>query len=187
MTQRKFNWNPMEAQRHDFAGGDWSSGTTKGSIADSMGAAGLANPWLAAAGIVIKQWEAIQANKAAMEEARNKADHMRRQGEAVMRKARKQGEDVKDEERFKATEEAAELRKGGFTAGSESLSGGSGVSSVFEVNKRAAEALSSDILEEGRKQKAEYDRAAAETEKAARERIRGSLTGKIFDELGLHD
>jgi len=172
------------AKRSDIG---MAQGSSAGNIADAMGGAGLVNPYLMAAGIAIKQWEAIQANKAALEEARNKANHLRRQGQAVMRKAWKQGEDVKDEERFKTVEEAAQVRKGGFTAGSESLSGGTGVSSVFAANKKAAEALSNDILDEGRKQKREYDRAADETERAARERIRSTFMGRVTDELGVYD
>jgi len=167
--------NPLTADRSAQKDVWTNPSKPLGGAMDALGGAGIANPYVAAAKIAMDMIANTQADKAMMEEAHNKANHMRRQGEAALRRARKQSKDVRDEETFRSVEEADVVRSSGFMTGSESISGGTGVSSVFEANKKAAVGLANDIMEEGRRQKAEYDRAAAETEKAARASKRGLL------------
>ncbi len=163
----------------------WKSFTTKGGDLGGvlpLLSGGLTGPagW---ASVGLKIFGAMQQNKAIRAEAAERAGYQRRQGEAVMRQAGRHADDVKEEERFKAAEEAEETRNVGFLTGSESISGGTGVSSVFAANRKAAESLANDIMTEARRQKSEYDRAAASTERAAEERTKGNLMGRIGEEL----
>ena len=118
-------------------------------------------------------------NRAIMAEAAESARVQRYQGRQVVEQASRQARDVREEESFRSTEEARQLRNTGFLTGSESFAQGTGVGSVFEANRKEAEALAGDIMSEARKQKEQYDLAADAGMKAAKERTKGNVLGRI--------
>ena len=169
----------------DFGSKDATTWGLGQDVLGLFGAGGITNPYMAIGTAVMNGVSAMRENKAIMAEARNNARHLREQGDSVLRQAGRQAEDVRDEERFRSTEEARQLRNTGFLTGSESFARGTGVGSVFEANRKAAEGLAGDIMAEAEKQKQQYDRAAKAQMDAADERRKGNIIGRITKNIPL--
>ena len=170
MMVKQGGTTPMAAVSRSGGGGGLLGG-----LLSSIGDVSTGN-WLNLGMTAISQ---MYENRAIMAEAAESARVQRYQGRQVVEQASRQAKDVREEEAFRSTEEARELRNTGFLTGSESFAQGTGVGSVFEANRKEAETLAGDIMSEARKQKEQYDLAADAGMRAAKERTKGNVLGRI--------
>ena len=128
------------------------------------------NPWSITAPLAIAS--GIFKRKAIKEDALAKANQLREQGRLALDKAYREREDVEIEHRFEEEDNIEKYKQTGLFSGQESFAKGTGVSGLLTANKNAAQELMADILEQGRQQKAAFDRAATDVERAGREKAK---------------
>lgn len=168
-----------------LAGGAVGAFQKGGALADIPTVFGFAAGGMGWLSLGMKAFQELNQNKAMIAEAGERARQMRAQGQAVLRQSRRQAQDVREEERFTSAEEARQLRNTGFLTGSKSLGEGTGLKSVFDSNQNAAENLANDIMNEANKQNEQYVKAAEATQRAAKERTKGNIFGRVLQGIGL--
>ena len=135
----------------------------------------------AAAGTLIG---GIMEKKAVEEQGKQQAMNLREQGQYAMEKATREAKSVDIKHRFQEAEDIEGLKQTHLFSGQQSFAAGTGTDSLLSANKNAARQLMNDIIAEGQKQKAFYDRAAKAAEEAAKKRGKGRLFGAIGSVAG---
>ena len=135
----------------------------------------------AAAGTLIG---GIMEKKAVEEQGKQQAMNLREQGQFALEKATREAKSVDIKHRFQEAEDIEGLKQTHLFSGQQSFAAGTGTDSLLSANKNAARQLMNDIIAEGQKQKAFYDRAAKAAEEAAKKRGKGKVFGAIGSVAG---
>jgi len=122
--------------------------------------------------------------KSRKEGAKTKAETYRKKGEKALEKAKREAQDIREENIFKEAEQVQSVKSTGLFSGQESLREGDLFESVLAANRKAAMELANDVLKEGFGLKEEYDEAAEATKKSAKYGVFGDIAKTVAGAAG---